>query len=94
MIGGAGAPPAVPVVSHPAPGVSFTPGGRTGTGGGAASKMSGAGSMESLNSTNSSTLSQYSMGSTISTGKGRLKRMLFNFVGVVPSFIIDVAKGS
>ncbi len=47
-------------------GVSFTPGGKTGTG---YTQMAYGGSMESLNSTHSSTLSNLSYGSTISTGE-------------------------
>ena len=52
-------------------GVSINPGGRGGGGGGGGVPSAGAhgGSMESLNSTNSSTLSQLSYGSTISTGE-------------------------
>ncbi len=69
--------PVLPTASGPmgvpsgSGGVNSNPGGRTGTGGGGGLPVGGAhgGSMESLNSTNSSTLSHLSYGSSISTGK-------------------------
>lgn len=55
-------------------GVSFMPGGKTGTGGAGYVTQMGPqnafnGSMESLESTNSSNLSNFSYSSTVSTGK-------------------------
>ena len=58
--------PSSPVVSAaPVGGVSFAPGGKSGTGGAGYVTSAYGGSMESLNSTNSSTLSY---ASTLSTG--------------------------
>ncbi len=65
--------PSSPVVSAaPVGGVSFAPGGKSGTGGAGYVTSAYGGSMESLNSTNSSTLSY---ASTLSTGGPSRKKI-------------------